>query len=582
MKKRLLATLCLLLPSLGLADPFVWPDAWTADPGEAVFGGTFRAGSVGNPRTLNPLVSAEENSVLDLTSEGASLFKQGPDSPEWLPYAAQSFTVSEDGTVIDVVLREGVKWSDGRPVTVQDYLFAYQAWIDPEVGANGREEWFIDGELIELTVTGERSLRFTFPRPDRTAFGLVGSHQPLPDHILGERYRQGGAEALRSAWGVDVNVHETVWTSAWVPVSFEPDERLVFERNPYFGEWNVDEAGNPLPYLERINVSLLVSNEAALNLFLAGELDAFNSASLDEFGVINAAVQNGDLDATLIESASPVAGSQFIIFNWNKAGDPFREALFRSPDFRHAMSHLVDREAIIELVFGGSASPMWTGVYQVLDFWVNPDVAKFPFDPEAALELLGGLGFQQRGDDGVLRDAQGWALEFTLAVIAGDQSFEQIGQIFADSAREVGVNVDVQAVDFNVLVDRLLVRGDDRPFDAILIGLVGADRDWPFSANELDCNGLLHGYNLSGGCLFELEKQRQALQNLGRQTLSTEEARAIGFEIQALEAELMPFVYTVSPSWHVGWSNTLGGAHPRELINSIVGSRELVLTFKRQ
>jgi peptide/nickel transport system substrate-binding protein len=584
MKRVLLSLAVMALASLALAQPFVWPNAWTtAEPGEAVTGGTLRDYDISNPRTFNPFVSAESTSATDMIMDtGAELLMLPPDSDVWLPYAAESYEVSEDGRVIDVVLRDGIKWSDGTPVTVQDYLFRYQAETDPDVGSNAYDSWFIGEEQITLEITGENSLRFTFPEPDRTAFPVVGDHKPAPDHILGEVYREGGAEALKAAWGTEVDPKETVWTTPWVPTRFSPDERLILTRNPHFGEWNADEQGNPLPYLDQISYELVQDADAALNLYLAGEIDTFSPRNLDDIGVINVAIQNGDIDATVIENASPVASSQFIVFNWNKASDPFKQALFRSADFRRAMSHLVDREAMVELVYGGAASPMWSNVYQVLEFWVNPDVPKYGYDPEAASELLAGLGFSRKNANGFLVNSEGKELGFRLVTNAGNNQREQILQIFADAARDAGVNVDAQTLDFNLLVDQLLSVDEDRPFDAILIGLTGGSRDWPFGSNVIPCGTNLHMYNQdpSGDCLTPQETLMHNLYYEGRKTLDTEAARLIGFELQEIQASIQPQIYTVSPSAHYSWLDVVRGEHPADLINALVGSREAVLTFK--
>ena len=586
MRKALLVLAMLFGMSIAMADPFVWPDEWTAaNPGEATYGGVLRDYSVSDPRTLNPFVSAEENAIIDNVDDGsttaASLLTLGPTSDEWLPYAAESFTVSEDGRTVDIVLRDDMKWSDGTPITVQDYYFRYLAETDPDVGSNAYDTWFIGDNIIEMEITGENTIQFRFPAPDRTAFPVIAM-VPAPDHILGEIYRNEGAEGLIGVWGTETDVAETVWSSAWVPTSYTPGERVVFERNEYWGEWNVDEAGNPLPYLDGMEISIVESADAALNLYLAGELDVFSPRTLDDIGVINVAVDNGDIDAEVIENASPVASSQFIVWNWNLASDPFKQELFRSTAFRRAMSHLVDREALVELVYGGAASPMWSNVYQVLDYWVNPDVPKFEYDPEAALELLASIGFTERNSDGVLVDAEGNELSFTLATNAGNTQREQIAQIFADAARDVGVDVEVQAMDFNLLVDQLLATGEDRPFEAILIGLNGGSRDWPFGVNVIPCGTNLHMWNQAADCLAPAETLAEELYFEGRQTLDTAAAREIGFEIQNALAGLQAQVYTVSPSAHYSYLESLQGIHPPEFINSIVGLWELPLVYKTQ
>ena len=97
--------------SMAFAQPFVWSNAWTtAEPGEAVVGGTYRDYSISDPRTFNPIVSAAQNAMIDTDDTlGARLLEQFPDSDEWVAYAASDFTVSEGGTVVDITLRDGIE-----------------------------------------------------------------------------------------------------------------------------------------------------------------------------------------------------------------------------------------------------------------------------------------------------------------------------------------------------------------------------------------------------------------------------------------------------------------------------------------
>ena len=349
MKRFLLSLVLMVFASATFAQPFVWPSTWTtAAPEEATPGGTLQTFAIGEVRTFNPITSAEATAVTDLLwrLHGAFLITQGPDSDEFIPYAAESFEVSEDGLTVDITVRDGILWSDGTPVTIQDYLLTYELQTDPDIEANAFDGWFIDEEPITLETVGDNGLRFTFPAVDRTALPQVAM-LPTPDHVLGEIYRESGAEGIKGAWGTDVDLSTTVWTTPWVPTAFRPGERLILERNPTFGEWNMDEAGNPLPYLDGVGLAIVEDIDSALNLYIAGELDIYNPASLDQIGVINQAVQNGDIDATLLESVSAVDSSQFIVFNNNLSSNPFKEALFRKSEFRQAMSHLVDREAMV-------------------------------------------------------------------------------------------------------------------------------------------------------------------------------------------------------------------------------------------
>lgn len=579
MRKLILSLALAAVTAFALANPFVYPASWTTTPlGEAAMGGTIVQATLSDPRTFQPVLQSETNEVTDMM-QWATLLTQGPDSDEWIPYAAESFTVNEAGTVFDVVLREDLRWSNGDPITVQDYFASYLLQTDPETGSNKYDGWFLNDVQITLEITGERSLRFTFPGPDRTAFGTVAMF-PVPDKVLGEAYRTGGAEAVNALWGTETPVDQLIFDGPFMLTGFQPGERLVWAKNPYFGNWNVDEAGNPLPYLDG-RIHRIASQDAQLNLFLAGEIDLFAPRNLDDIGVINVAIQNGDVDAVVLEGYGGAGSSSFIVFNWNQASNPGKQELFRNANFRKAMYHLVDREAMIELVFSGAAEPMYSGVYLPNGFWLDDSTPRYEYDPEAALEFLARAGYSQRDAQGFLVNAAGERISFTLATNAGNQSREQMVQIFADSAREIGVEVEPLSLDFSLLVDQLLSTGDDRAFDAILIGLTGGSRTWPFGDSVYGCDGFLHMYNTSGSCLSPAETLMEELMKQGKQTLDTNAAREIGLQIQEIEAGLAPILYLVSPQLHAAWSAKVGGEHPADYMGAFTGTRQIVLTHLR-
>ncbi len=577
-------TLALLvtLGSLALAQPFVWPGKWTvAKPSEVKRGGNLRTGIISDFRTFNPFLTAEATNVPGIISSGVGLVRRDPTTGQWIPYMAESFTVSPNRLEITFKIRKGLKWSDGRPITADDWITTWRIHTDKNVGSNSYDSFFIEGKPIVLRKIDDYTIRFTYPRTDAEAFA-VAAFTPWPAHVFGPVYQREGAEGIKKMWSLNENPANIVSPGPWVIESYRPGERLVLKRNPAFGEWNKDEAGNPLPYLERREVRIVKDINAALAEFLAGNTDLFNPSSLDHISQIRQAIQQGRLKATLKLNASPIASSQFIVFNWNKASDPFKQSLFRSEKFRRAMSHLVNRQAVIDIVYGGLGTPMYTSIYPVLTQWFNPKVAKYEYDPKEATKLLAELGFTKKDREGFLVDSKGRRLEFNLATNAGNNQREQIAKIFVDEAKKVGVKVNFQAIDFNTLVGQLLSSGPDRPFDAILIGLSGGGLDWPFGSNVVPCKGNLHMWNKSGQCLDPRETQMEALYYRGRTELDFEKRVQIGYQIQEIEAKLLPVIYVAGPNYHPAWNNRVGGEHPDPIISSIWGDREGELTFIKE
>lgn len=578
MKKVTLSILLfIVLGSLAFAQPFVHKDSWRADAASSQSGGAVTLGSLSGSRTFNPFVTGEQDEIFTRSFYSVALIQRDPETRQWIPFAAESFVQSESGLTVDVTLRSGVKWSDGEDVTADDYLFYYTAVVDEEVGSPRASDWFVGDDLITVEKTGDMSLRFTFPQADRTAFATVQTY-PAPDHVLGEIYRNEGAEGLKAAWGTEIDVSETVWAGPWVPTSYSPDERYVFERNSYFGEWNVDEAGNPLPYLDTVNY-IVAEQDAQLNLYVAGELDIYTPNNLDAVGVVAQAINNGELDAVVLENLYPQAGTTFYVFNWNQASNPVKESYFQNPDFRRAMSHLTPRDALVDLVYGGAASPAFSPVGPSFVYWYPNNPTSYGFDPEAALSLLAGIGFSEKNDDGWLVDADGNVLEWKLTTNAGNQNRENEIQIIADTMREYGVKVETEALEFSLLVDQLLATGDDRPFDAILIGFGASTEDWPFFEGIFSCTGQFHMWNQAGDCINPQELLVAKLVQKGRGTIDDDAAREIGYDIMENFAALQPIVYTTSVGINASWLSRVGGELPDALFSPFNATRDLVTTY---
>jgi peptide/nickel transport system substrate-binding protein len=574
-----------LFVAMAAAQPYVYPDDWSDLPAaDARYGGVLVTTTGGDPRTFNPLVSVESNIVVAHMKSPffgvPTLAWRRPLDGAWEPYGAASLAFSDDGLQIDAVLREGLRWSDGSPITIQDYLLSYELQTHPVAGRHVLDAWFIDGEPIVVEATGERSLRMTFPAPDRIARERLAALWPLPDTVFGETFRRDGPEAVLALWGIESDPDALLFSGMMSLTHFVAGEQLVFERNPYWGDWNVDAAGQPLPYLDGVRFRH-AEPDAALNLFLAGEIDELWPQSVDAVGAILAAVAAGDVEASVYEAVFEVPGTTFIAFNLNKASDPFLEALFRDVRFRRAVAHLVDRHAIAELAWQGAAAPLVSSVTGAFGDWVAPDLQAPSFDPEAAQALLAELGFDRRDAAGYLIDGDGRRIRFGIVTHGSSVPRVQAAGILADTMREAGLDVSSTALAFPQLVDQIQVLGDERPFDVVLIGLSAQSRDWPFLMGAVQCDGGFHIQNRSGACVEDVEAQIEALAIEGRRTLDDAAALRIAHEIQRLEVEALHVIQLVVPRVHFAHRQRLAGLLPRELWNVDNGLYVPALTSMR-
>jgi peptide/nickel transport system substrate-binding protein len=573
-----LTTLFALSASAQEAKPFVYPQAWSvAKPSDAKRGGTMRIPLVGTDfRTFNPFIVSEATNIPDIISAGG-LVTRDPVSGDWVAYMAESFTVSSNKLVYTFKIRRGLKWSDGKAITADDWITTWRIHTDEKVGSQSLEGFFINDKPIKISKTDDYTLVMSFPAVDAIALTLA-AFDPWPDHIFAPVYKAKGAEGIKAMWGLNIPLDQLVASGPWIPETYRPGERMVLKRNAAFGEWNKDAANGALPYAEKLEYLVVKDSAAQLAAFLAGNIDFYNPTTVDQISQVRRAVQANQLDANLKLNASAVDTTQTLIFNWNKT-DAFKRNLFRSDKFRRAMSHLVNRQAIVEVVYGGLGTPNYTSVSPARSQWVNTNATKFDYDIPKATKLLSELGFTKKDGEGFLVDRSGKRLEFTLATNAGNTQREQMARLLSDDAKKAGVKINFTPIDFNVLVGQLTGKGDDRPWDAIIIGLGGGSLDWPFGTNTYACDGSFHIWNMSGKCIDARETQLFALFQRGRTELDVQRRRQRGFEMQEIQAKMQNIIYMAGPNFHVAWNNRVGGQFPDTLINAINGSRFNALSF---
>ncbi|ACO46004.1 ABC transporter substrate-binding protein [Deinococcus deserti] len=583
MKKALLLALA-MTASTSLAAPFVWPAAWTAEQNTAPKrGGEYRNYNLTDYKTLNPFTSVEANSLPLRMGYGTGLFFQDPRNDEFIPYMADGKpVVSNNNKRFVVKIRQGMKFSDGQAITADDWVSTMTIHKDDKVGSNSFDSFFLNKKPITIKKIDTYTLQFDFPQPSSQAYSRM-AFTPWPDHVFGKTYRAGGAEAIKKMWTLGTNPSEIVSPGAWVLESLRAGERAVLKKNPHWGDWNQDSRGNELPYLDRTSYRIVGDANAALAAYLSGQIDTVAVRNADDLAQIKKAMDAGSLKAFLRPNVSPQATSQWIVFNWNKASDPAKQKLFRDVRFRRAMSHLANRQAMVQLALGGLGTETYFSVYPIFkqQMAAGANAPKYPFNPGEATRLLAQMGYTKKNAQGFLVDKAGKVLEFNLSTNAGNTVREQLGRIFADEAKKVGVKVNFTPIDFNNLVNQLTAKGENRPFDAILLGLSGGSNIWSFGSNVVPCGTNLHSYNnpTNGACATSQEQLMTKLYYQGDAEFDDAKRRAIGGRIMQAEGELQPVIYLVGGNYHATWNERVGGERPAAHLDAYYGDRELALTF---
>lgn len=513
------------------------------------YGGTFRYSLLGDPKTFNYYLAKETSStdILGLVFEG--LTTADGVTTEVIPALAKSWDISPDNTVITFYLRRGVQWHDGRELTADDVIFSFDLVYDPNIPNNFRDGLTIDGKPLKYEKVDKYTVRFTLPRVYAPILRSIGI-PIVPRHLLYDAWKAG--EFTRK-WGIDTDPKQIVGTGPYRIVEYKPGERVVFERNPNW--WQVDKNGNPLPYIQRLEATIAGNQDVQILKFLNNEIDYLRP---NLARVADLELRAKEKGFRLI-NGGPDFGTNFITFNMNPKTVPQPKlSWFTDKRFRQALAHALDKESIIDLAYGGLAQPQWSPIEAANRFFHKPDVKQYPYDLKKAQALLAEAGYK-KGPDGRLRDPKGNVVEFDLLTNAGNRARETIGSIFKADLERLGIKVNFQPVDFNLLVRKLTETYD---WDAIIIGLTGGVE--PASGNNVwkSSGGLHMWYPRQEKPATAWEARIDYLFEGGTKYLDPKVRKKYYDEFQDIVAEQVPLLYTVNPEAWFAVYNYVRNAKP--------------------
>jgi peptide/nickel transport system substrate-binding protein len=521
------------------------------------YGGRITVAERTEPKTLNPVTAADLASLDVIRRMNADLIHINCRTQRTEPSLAAWWRVSPDGRRYTITLRQGVRFSDGHPLTADDVVFSFMVYLDPKIHAPQRDMLMVGGEPIRVRKIGAYTLEFDLAQPYAAAERLFDSVFILPRHLLAKAYEQG---KLRMAWALNTSPGQIAGLGAFRFKAYVPGERLVLERNPYY--WKVDRAGDRLPYLNEIDFLFAANEEVQAMRFEAGETDVVNDLNPQDFSALKSQQQ---ARSYRVYDLGPGLEYDFLFFNLNDLSpEAPPEALekqrwFRKVKFRQAVSTAIDRQAIVRLVYRGRATPIWSNVTPGNKLWIDSALPKPAYSLARARSLLESAGFRW-DKKGNLRDQDGETVRFSVVTSAGNILRTQIATILQSDLAKLGMNVQVVPLEFHSVVDRVFKTHD---YDACLLGLISGDADPNPEMNVWLSNGSMHLWNLGERhpeTPWEAEIDR--LMRKQATTLNFEVRKRLYDRVQLLIEEYLPLICVVSPDVLVGAKTGLGNFRP--------------------
>ena len=330
-------------------------------------------------------------------------------APRLYPNVVREWEIADDGRLLTLHLRRGMKWSDGLPVTADDFFFWYESILrNDRLTPNIPERYRSGRETMTMKVLDRFTVQYRFSDPKPDVVFQWAQHRVLaPKHYLSEYHIDYNDDADKDAhaagfdswdkrfihrYGGDRNwlygaLPETPTVDTFVPLSSD-DETEQYERNPYF--WKIDPDGKQLPYIDHLVIFHRIDYDTLLLRVISGHID-FSILGIDGLPSLKEKHELGEY--RLLEWHNGAISTPLAITLNYTHPDPTKRDLFNNPDLRKALSLAIDRGEMAEVLYSGlsepwtpSVPPHWTG----FEDWMPTHYANY--DVAESNRLLDGIG----------------------------------------------------------------------------------------------------------------------------------------------------------------------------------------------
>jgi peptide/nickel transport system substrate-binding protein len=528
------------------------------------------------PKTLNPVTSADISSREVIAQMVGDLVHINRLSQQTELALAKTWHVSPDGLRYSLELRRGLHFSDGHPVDADDVIFSFKVYLDEAVHSPQRDLLVIHGSPISVEKVDAYRVVFKLAQPYASAERLFDSIAILPRHLLEEAYKSG---RLGQSWGLGTSPQELAGLGPFRLKEYVAGERITLERNPYY--WRADRAGTRLPYLDQITFLFVANSDAEVIRFQAGDTDVINRISAEDYSVLE---RDQGPRSFHLSDLGPSLEFNFLFFNLNSVlpAQSFalarKQAWFREVKFRQAVSLSIDRQAITRIVYRGRGTPLWTPVTPASNFWVDTAIPHPARSVEDARKLLASARFSWK-DDGTLVDASGSPVEFSIITSASNLQRTQIATMIQADLKDLGIRIQVVALDFHSVLDRILQTHD---YEAAVLGLGAGDVDPTSEMNIWRSSGNDHVWDLGEPHpATSWESEIDQLMEKQLSTMRPKDRKLLYDRVQEILAEELPIICLASPNILVGAKDQLANFKPATLDpHTLWNSQELFFREK--
>jgi peptide/nickel transport system substrate-binding protein len=378
-------------------------------------GGVLNYGRYADSLFLDPVLNDANVDIWILSNIYDTLLLPTDDGKGVEPGLASEWKVADDGTSVTLTLREGIKFSDGTPITAEDVQWSLKRAANPDNGIWG----FLLASVQDVVIQDDKTILLQLKQADPAIVSALSvfNTQILPKHAF-EAAPGSTDEEKAKAYA-----EHPVSSGPFVLESWQRGSEMRLVRNPNY--WRQGEDGQPLPYLDGITFQVIPEDATRLLKIKAGELDG---AEFVPYSRVSELQADPDLQMVLF----PSTRVQYVTLNvrpqLNGQDNPLA-----NEKVRQAMNYAVDKDAIIQVVTHGVGSPMTSYMSSATPLHVG-ETPLYPVDVEKAKQLMKEAGFEN-------------GFSTSLLVLAGNQDEIGMATALQQMWGQIGIKLELQQVD---------------------------------------------------------------------------------------------------------------------------------------
>ena len=513
-----------------------------------------------DPESLNPFTANDATSQEIYTHIFESLLLQNPETTELEPKIAESLPeISPDHLTYRFRLRRTVRFSDGHPLTSADVLFSFKAVKNPYVIEAAALRNYYDN-VADVQAPDSYTVLIRLREPYFLADYFLGGLPILPKHILDpqgltDRYTIAETNDSVAATRNPAIQEFAQWFRA--PERSRSPEYLIGSGPYVLEEWRTTQYirlrrnerywnGDANPWARRYPARLVyrVINEriSALSALKNGDIDFISYIPPKLFEEMLDTASTPYLQKVTYEQTS------YTYIGWN-----LRRPIFADRRTRQALSHLVNREALIRTIMLGYARPVNGPIYPGRPEY-DSTLPPYEYNPERARQLLAEAGWRDSNGDGILDkviDGKRVDFAFTFLINAGNEIRENIAVLLADEFKKVGIRASVQKLEWATFLQQIR----SHQFDATILGWV-AD---PIPSDPYQIWHSSQAFNRGSNYVGFINKRVDELLERNRREFDPAKRLQYMREFQRIIHEEQPYTFLWAPIYPAAYHRRFQG-----------------------